>query len=229
MEKLLHRRPSASIVIALLALVLAASGTAVAASRLLSGDKLIKKRSLSGNRLKNHTITGKQVNLNKLGTVPSATNAAHASVADSAANAGNAGTLGGQAPSAFEPSSNFIRTGLVKAIPGQTVTLASFGPFVLSLKCSSPSKGKTAAEIDATSTEANSDGFGTAMTNGGQSYDVLDLPAHIGGSAGPAESNGWAADFLAPSGKTYMADLVVGENFLGLTDTCFANALISPS
>jgi hypothetical protein len=40
---------------------------------LVSGDKLIKKHSVSGNRLRNHAITGKQVNLNKLGKVPSAT------------------------------------------------------------------------------------------------------------------------------------------------------------
>jgi hypothetical protein len=66
-------RPSASMIVAVLALVLAASGTAVAASKLVSGDSLIKKHSLSGNRLRNHTITGKQINMGKLGAVPSAT------------------------------------------------------------------------------------------------------------------------------------------------------------
>jgi hypothetical protein len=60
-------------VVALTALVVASSGTAIAAS-LVNGDKLIKKHSLSGNRLKNHTLTGTQVNLSKLGTVPTAAN-----------------------------------------------------------------------------------------------------------------------------------------------------------
>jgi hypothetical protein len=89
-KRLARRRPSAATMIALVALVLAASGTAVAASHLVSGDKLIKKRSLSGNRLRNHTITGKQVNLKKLGKVPSAANADHASSADHATNADHA-------------------------------------------------------------------------------------------------------------------------------------------
>jgi hypothetical protein len=43
------------------ALILAASGTAVAAGRLLNGDNVIKPRTLSGNKLRNHTITGTQV------------------------------------------------------------------------------------------------------------------------------------------------------------------------
>jgi hypothetical protein len=101
-------RPSPALVIASVALVIAASGTAVAATALVSGDALIKKNSLSGNRLKNHTVTGTQVNLKKLGKVPSAakadaattagtatsatsaTNANHSTSADSATNATNA-------------------------------------------------------------------------------------------------------------------------------------------
>ena len=42
------------------------------------------------NRLMNHTLTGKQVNLNQLGTVPNATNAVNATSATSATNATNA-------------------------------------------------------------------------------------------------------------------------------------------
>jgi len=59
----LRHRPSGAMLVAVMALILAASGTAIAASAMVKGDKLIKKRSLSGNRLRNHTITGKQVNL----------------------------------------------------------------------------------------------------------------------------------------------------------------------
>lgn len=65
------RRPSPSMVVALIALVVALGGTAVAAG-LVNGDSLISQHSLSGNRLRNHTLTGKQINLRKLGTVPSA-------------------------------------------------------------------------------------------------------------------------------------------------------------
>ncbi len=38
----------------------------------LLGKPLIKKGTLSGNRLRNHTLTGAQINLSTLGQVPSA-------------------------------------------------------------------------------------------------------------------------------------------------------------
>jgi hypothetical protein len=71
MNRLFKYRPSSTGVLAVIALVVALGGTAVAASR-LSGDKLIKVGSLSGNRLRPHTLTGAQINLNQLGQVPSA-------------------------------------------------------------------------------------------------------------------------------------------------------------
>jgi hypothetical protein len=89
-------------VVAILALVVAASGTAVAASKLVNGDSLIRKGTLSGNRLRRHTLTGNQINLRRLGKVPSArhadratsaalaTNATHATNAINAINATNA-------------------------------------------------------------------------------------------------------------------------------------------
>lgn len=74
------RKPSPSMVVALIALVISLGGTAMAAG-LVNGDSLIKKRSLSGNRLRNHTLTGTQIDLNRLGKVP---NAAHADAATTA-------------------------------------------------------------------------------------------------------------------------------------------------
>lgn len=46
MRHALIRQPSAAMVVAVIALVAAASGTAVAATSLVSGDSLIKKSSL---------------------------------------------------------------------------------------------------------------------------------------------------------------------------------------
>jgi hypothetical protein len=96
---LLRRKPSAPLAISIAALVFAMSGTAIAASNLVRGDSLIRKHSLSGNRLRNHTLTGNQINLAKLGTVPSAqraVSATHATSADTALSAGDATTLGGK-------------------------------------------------------------------------------------------------------------------------------------
>ena len=98
MSKLFRRKPSPALVISIIALVLAASGSAMAASKLVSGDSLIKQNSLSGNRLKNHSLTGAQINLGKLGKVPqaatadTATNATNATTAVTATNATNAVT-----------------------------------------------------------------------------------------------------------------------------------------
>ena len=90
--------------VAVLALVIAASGTAIAATSLTNGDNLIKKDSLSGNRLRGHSVTGKQIDLSKLGTVPAASDAATAGAATTAARATtatNAENLGGSPPSAY--------------------------------------------------------------------------------------------------------------------------------
>jgi hypothetical protein len=102
----------------MLALIVALSGTALAGpiaqlGRVVSGDKLIKKHSLSGNRLRNHTLTGTQINLRALGKVPlaaradSASSALSASTALSARSADNANTLGGVGPSAYQSASRW--------------------------------------------------------------------------------------------------------------------------
>ena len=232
MQALVRRRPSASMVVAVIALILAASGSAIAASALVNGDKLIKKHSLSANRLRNHTLTGKQINLKRIGTVPSAVDASHANTADTATNAtnagtainaGNANTLGGEPASAFEPAGDFIRSGLITAAAGKTTPLISFGPFALTLNCVAKSGSAVQAEIDATSTIPSSDGYGTQMVNAGTSYDILQISA----TANFFESNQNPADFLTPTGTTYVAILTLGENYLGVK--CYANALVSPS
>jgi hypothetical protein len=74
-------------VVAVIALVVAASGTAVAASKLVSGDSLIKKNSLSGNRLRDGSVIGSKIKLSSLGTVPSAQNAVNATNATNATTA----------------------------------------------------------------------------------------------------------------------------------------------
>jgi hypothetical protein len=92
MKHLLRRRPSAALLIAITALVVAASGTAVAATTLVSGNSLIKKNSLSGNRLQGRSVTGSKIKLSSLGTVPSAKTAATATNATNATNATTATT-----------------------------------------------------------------------------------------------------------------------------------------
>lgn len=82
----LRRRPSAAMIVACLALLVALGGTAGAdpvaeMTRLISGGQ-IKKNSIRGNRLVRGTITGREVNERRLGTVPRATRAQSALNAD---------------------------------------------------------------------------------------------------------------------------------------------------
>lgn len=147
MRTVLQRRPPASMVVSLVALVVAMSGTAVAAGKLVSGDKLIRKGTLSGNRLRRHTLTGTQINVKKLGTVPrakqatsagsagyaaragsaasaasasTAANATNAANAANATNAANAAALGGRAASGYLTTDARIGTNGVVSIPGTT-------------------------------------------------------------------------------------------------------------
>jgi hypothetical protein len=237
MNKALRRMPSPSIVISIVALLVAASGTAVAAST-LSGDSLIAKRSLSGNRLRNHTITGTQVNLGKLGKVPSAKNADHATTAvlattagsattaTNAANAGNANALAGQPASAYDSSSNFARTGVVGTNEGQSVTLATFPPFTLTLSCIKTGGGQPDARVFATSSQANSEAGGQALpTAGVQSTNPI---VDSGSGATFTESGGMLIDFAMP-GSAWMGDINAAVNYAGDVHQCVAWAVIDKS
>jgi hypothetical protein len=121
MKRLLARLPSPAMVIALIALTCALTGTAWAAlgknsvgpKQLKNGavtTAKLKKEAVTANKVKKHSLTGNDINLAKLGTVPSATNATnavnatnaqHAASATTAVSAGTAGTAGGL--TALEP------------------------------------------------------------------------------------------------------------------------------
>ena len=64
-------RITPALVVAVLALAVALSGTAYSVSK-VSGNSLIKKHSLSGNRVKANSVTGTEVLESSLGTVPRA-------------------------------------------------------------------------------------------------------------------------------------------------------------
>lgn len=70
MMKRLKRRLSFANVVAMIALFVALGGSVYASNKI--NGKTIKKGSEPGNRLKNDSVTGKQVNESTLGTVPNA-------------------------------------------------------------------------------------------------------------------------------------------------------------
>ena len=69
MRKLFKRRPSPGLIIGMIALLVALGGTAYAAQ--INGNSIMKQ-SIGGGKLKQQTLTGYQINVNKLGTVPTA-------------------------------------------------------------------------------------------------------------------------------------------------------------
>ena len=90
MRMLRNRRPSASMVVALIALVVALAGTAYAAQTINGGA--IKKQTIGAGKLKHKTLTGYQINTSKLGVVPAAQRATHTywAVVNNPTGAGNA-------------------------------------------------------------------------------------------------------------------------------------------
>jgi hypothetical protein len=124
MGRLLARRPSASMIVALTALFVALSGGAYAAMNIPAnsvGTKQLKKASVTAAKIKKGALLGSAVvgtvaaannatNASHASSADNATNAAHATSADNATNAGHASTadnatnLGGSPASAFMSS-----------------------------------------------------------------------------------------------------------------------------
>ena len=210
-----RRRPSAAMVVAVIALVAAASGTAVAASQRVDGDSLIKKTSLSGDRLRDHTLTGLQIKLSQLGTVPSA------------ATAKNADELGGRPASAYlggggGSGSQIGTNGVVKTLAsssGTTVTLFTSGPFTVTMTCTDDGTN-TSSEIDASSSQDQSD------LNG--QFAAANTPTDTGADVGPTPDGTAGSLFapttiamVAPSGASAIVTGMAGVGSLG-TD-CWAD------
>jgi hypothetical protein len=89
-SKLKHLRPSPAMIVALVALVAALGGTAYAAGQI--NGNAIQKQSIGAGKLKKKTLTGYQINTNKLGVVPAAEKANNVfwAVVNNPAGVGNA-------------------------------------------------------------------------------------------------------------------------------------------
>jgi len=124
------RRPSASMIVALVALFAALGGTGYAAAT-LSG-RSIQKRSIPANRIVNDALGGGQINESKLGPVPvaqqaltaqtaaSATEAGHATSADSATSAQDSQKLQGRDATRFLANSVRVVLNQTGPVPDST-------------------------------------------------------------------------------------------------------------
>jgi len=213
-----RRRPSAGVVVGVIALVVACSGSAFAAGRLENGDNLIKKDSLSGNRLRTGSVTGRQIKLSSVGTVPSARNAQELGGHPASAYAltGGSGGSGSIGP--------VVHSGLVTAGDSQTATLGTFGPFTVSLKCNDDGGGTFDAEIDVTSTSSSSEAFDTPLTaNTAQEIGDAGPDSQFSDNAG-----GTLIEFVAPP-DVYEGYLIDSIFMPGTSTPCAASLLVNKS
>lgn len=189
LARMFRRRPSAAIVIACLALLVALGGTAGAdpigeISRLISGSQ-IKKNSIRGNRLVRDTITGREINERRIGTVP------RAARAQSALNADLVGAMA-------------VRRLFFRAAPGAPpVQVFSGAGLTLFASCSAAGKpvlrattavnGSTITVLRTGTTSGAAQTAGTKAFNVGASITVLGASDNGAGTLAYARPDGAVA------------------------------------
>jgi len=132
------RRPSASMIVALVALFAALGGTGYAAATFSGRD--IQKRSIPANRIVSNALGGGQIDESRLGPVPtaqqaltaqtaaSATHAAQADTADNATNAvsaQDAQKLQGRDATAFMANRTRVVVNQVTVVTGGSATITA--------------------------------------------------------------------------------------------------------
>jgi hypothetical protein len=162
--------------------------------------------------VKDHSLTGADIDLGALGTVPNAT---HAATAD------NANALGGQPPSAFAAGSRLLSSnGVIKVSgtpSGNQQTVLTFGPFTVTLTCTKDASNQVSASLDSSSSEDNSVLNGVVTSPAGATQNLT----HLGPTTFPGNDNDVNYDFEAPSGAGGIIEASTGINTLG-TD-CWVN------
>jgi hypothetical protein len=158
-------RSTAALAVSILALVLAAAGVGYAATK-ISG-KTIKVGSTPGNRLKDNTLTGRQVDESTFAEVPSAARAAladHAASAvsaDRAASAANADhaasadRIGSLTESEIERAGRVLTFDVRMGNTDPPRTLFQAGPFTVQATCG-VSSGQNIFHVNATTSENDS-------------------------------------------------------------------------
>lgn len=125
------RRPSAGLVVAIVALFVALGGTSYAAVK-ISGFN-IKKNSIPANRVMNNALGGKQIDEAKLGAVPLAASATTANSAATATSAQDALALQGRDASKFLANS-------VRLVLNQSVAIATGNGTSITATCEANEK-----------------------------------------------------------------------------------------
>jgi hypothetical protein len=201
---------AAAIVIATLSFAVTAAGVGYAAGK-IDGSQ-IKKHSIAGNRLKNNTLTGKQINESKLRTVPkaahadSATNATHATTAGTATHATSAATAT-SAGSAVTVDGNGLGSFSFTVANGGAGQSVTFPGVTLSANCASGL--------------VNLDAAGTSDT--GESIVISSIDGGTVNSGSDSSFTTGDADAISPDSATDGTATAVVTRGAGLATTITAS------
>ena len=174
------KRPSAALVISVVALFVALGGTGYAAFSLPAnsvGTRQLKNGAVTSNKLANHSVGAVKLKLSGL-TVPHATDASFASEAADASSAGNALNLDGIQPSGWEQKVLVVTAGgsQVGNIPGSSSSYVFAGsPIALTTTGSQTIVASESAALGQTLLrDAHSRGRGDLRPTGGRWGDRAD-------------------------------------------------------
>jgi hypothetical protein len=112
------------------------------------------------------------------------------------------------------------KTGIVTASAGQTVDLLTIGPFKFTLACRAGSGTTVTGEVDVTSSEPNVS-IETASTAqaanfpAGTAYPLTDISTSANSSKPDFDGDGGYFTALAPSGTVISGDAYVGTRIVG--------------
>jgi hypothetical protein len=205
-------RPSPAMIVAVIALIAAVSGSAYAAlSKNSVGTKQLKKGAVNTSDIKNNAVTGKKANESSFGQVPSAKSADTSTSANSANIANSANSFGGMTAHNVDP--------FTLGNEGSQ-SLGTFGPFTLTATCAINQAGEDLARIVITTSENNSAFIGEAEDADFDAGDEVEF-VEASGTTGTPEIEEDSAAAISPSGTEILGhQLYAGVNILGQTGVC---------
>jgi hypothetical protein len=196
-------RPTPSMIVAIVALVMALGGTSYAAAT-LSG-KSIKKRSLPADRIVSNALTGSQINEKRLGIVPMSN---VAKFADQAKNAGSADTARTAETAKSATTATTAETAKTadtaksaddaKLLQGKPATAFMASQVRLVTAQSGVTPTNTSANVAASCTaDEKAIGGGAAWLTAAGNPSTLEAPLHVSmpipATAGTDTMTGWRA------------------------------------
>lgn len=217
------KRPSPAFVLAFVALLVALTGSAVAGvpariARAISGSS-IKNHSIRGYKLRDNTLTGRQIVESKLGVVP---RAHHAGAATTAGTAFNSGSVGGvHVHRIIYAPGRGTNPATILSVQGMNIIASCSGAGVVGLRATSGVNDSDVrvAVVQSTQTRNGTDATRTAADSNFDFGHTVDM------TAGATRGTG-ALNFVRPDGHTAQIQYTFHNSpSLGATQRCLVSGM----